>query len=137
MARVSNSAARQRSLVLRTIYALCLLGATYNHWVVIWQHGFGWNYGGLPKASTTFWTMLAFLDPVAVILLFTRANTGVAATAAIIVTDVIHNLWIQARYFPPLLQAVASSPQVMEQIAFMLFVVATSWLAREGRQIVR
>lgn len=123
----------KRSLVLRIIYALCLLGATYNHWWAIYHHGLGWNYGGFPKASAAFWTALAFIDPAAVILLFVQPNLGVAATAAIIVTDVIHNVWIQAHYFPPLLQALAASPQVVEQIAFMVFVVATSPFAWSDR----
>jgi hypothetical protein len=114
---------------LRTIYALCLTGATYNHWATILQHGFFWDHGGFPKASTTFWTTLAVLDPIAVILLFTRPNAGVAATAAIIAADVIHNVWIEALYFPPLLHALANAPQVIEQIAFMIFVLITAPLA--------
>ncbi len=134
MAGASESAARRRSLVLRTIYALCLLGATYNHWGAIYRHGLFWDYGGFPKASTTFWTTLAFLDPATAILLFTRRNVGVAVTIAIIVTDVIHNVWIQARYFPPLPQALAHSPQVIAQIAFMAFVLATSPFAWRTRQ---
>lgn len=127
-------AAKRRSLVLRTVYALCLLGATYNHAITVFQHGLLWDYGGFPRASATFWTMLVVLDPVAVILLFTRPNAGVAATAAIIIVDVIHNLWIEARYFPPLLHALAGAPQVLEQIAFMVFVVITAPFACKVRQ---
>lgn len=119
----------RRSLILRTIYALCLLGATYNHWSVIYHHGLDWDYGGFPKASATFWTALAFVDPAAVILLFVRPNAGVMLTIGIIVTDVIHNTWIQATYFPPFLQTLLHSPPVIEQIAFMIFVLATSPLA--------
>ena len=124
-----NSAAQRRSLVLRLVYAICLLGATYNHWANIFQHGFLWDHGGFPRASTLFWTMLAALDPIAAILLFTRPNAGVAATAAIIIADVIHNVWIEARYFPPLLHGLADAPQVIEQIAFMMFVTITAPLA--------
>ena len=126
MGRTHRSVAQRRSLVLRTIYALCLLGATYNHWAAIVQHGFLWNPGGFPRASIFFWAMLAVFDPTAAILLFKRPNAGVAATAAIIVVDVIHNVWIQARYFPPLLQALTDAPQVIEQIVFMVFVVTTA-----------
>ena len=126
MQRAHDAKPSRRSAILRAIYALCLLGATYNHWSAIYQHGLAWDYGGLPRASATFWTALAFVDPAAVILLFVRPNAGVVLTAGIIVTDVIHNVWIQARYFPPLLQALAASPQVIEQIAFMVFVLATS-----------
>lgn len=115
--------------MLRTVYALCLLGATYNHWAMIFQHGLLWDYGGFPKASTIFWTVLAFVDPATVILLFLRPNVGVIATAAIIIVDVTHNVWIQARYFPPLLQTLADSPQVIEQIAFMVFVILTARFA--------
>ena len=125
---------QRRSLILRTIYALCLLGATYNHWSLIYRHGLHLDYGGLPRASTMFWTALAFIDPAAVFLLFVRPNTGVALTMAIIVTDLIHNIWIELRYFPPLPQALASSPQVIEQIAFMVFVAATSPFAWSMRR---
>jgi hypothetical protein len=118
-----------RSLILRTVYAICLLGATYNHWFAIYQHGLDWDYGGFPRASTTFWTALAFIDPAAVILLFMRPNAGIALTIAIIVSDVIHNIVIQALYFPPLLRTLATSPRMVEQIAFMAFVLATRPLA--------
>ena len=135
MGHAGDSLRRKRSLILRAVYALCLLGATYNHWWAIYHHGLGCDYGGFPKVSTTFWTALAFIDPAAVILLFVRPNLGIAATAGIIVADVIHNVWIQAHYFPPLLQALAASPEVVEQIAFMVFVVATcpfAWSSRLG-----
>ena len=120
------------------VYALCLLGATYNHATAIYQHGFFWDYGGVPRASATLWTMLAFLDPAAVILLFVRPNAGVIATAAIIIVDVVHNLWVTATYSPPLLQAIARDPKVIEQIAFMVFVIATApfaWRARRSENL--
>ncbi|SFN66228.1 hypothetical protein SAMN05428984_0021 [Sphingomonas sp. OK281] len=126
MHRTLHPRTPRRRLILRTFYALCLLGATYNHWYAIYHHGLHWDYGGFPKASATFWTMLAFIDPAAIILLFARPNIGVALTVGIIVTDVTHNVWIQARYFPPLLQSLADSPQVIEQIAFMMFVLVSS-----------
>lgn len=130
-------AARRRSLILRTIYALCLLGATWNHAAAIARHGLFWDHGGVPVASSIFWTMLVVLDPAAVILLFARPKAGVVATAAIIVTDVIHNVWIEARYYPPLLQALAQAPQVIEQIAFMVFVVLTAPIAAQYRPAQR
>ncbi len=126
MPNTLDAKASRRSLILRTIYALCLMGATYNHWYAIYHHGLNWDYGGFPKGSSTFWTALAFFDPAAVILLFLRPNVGVGLTVGIIVTDVIHNVWIQARYFPPLLQSLADSPMVIEQIAFMVFVLVSS-----------
>jgi hypothetical protein len=95
----------------------------------MYQHGIFWDYGGLPKVSAVFWTLLAVLDPSAVILLFRRPNIGVVATAAIIVLDVIHNVWIVARFFPPWLQTLAGSPQVIAQMVFLMFVMATAPVA--------
>ena len=120
---------RHRSLLLRTIYALCLLGATYNHARIVAAHGWLWDYGGFPRASTIFWSTLTIVDPLAAALLFVRPNAGIVATATIIVVDVIHNLWIEARYFPPLLQTLAGAPQMIEQVAFMVFVLATAAFA--------
>lgn len=140
MRLAGDNTRRSWSLVLRTLYALCLLGATYNHWRAIADHGFGWDHGGFPRASTTFWTSLAFIDPAAVILLFVRPNAGVAATVAIIVADVIHNVWIEARYFPPLLHDIGASHRLAEQIVFLVFVVATcplAWSAKPRRGALR
>ncbi|MFK3889651.1 hypothetical protein [Sphingomonas sp. NPDC079357] len=120
---------RRRGLILRTIYALCLLGATYNHWVVIARYGLLWDYDGLPMASAIFWTSLAFLDPAAVVLLFLRPRAGVAATIAIIVVDVVHNLWILALYYAPVLRTLRETPGVIAQIAFMVFVLGTARIA--------
>jgi hypothetical protein len=120
---------RRRSVVLRAIYALCLLGATYNHAVIVAEHGVWWDYGGFPRTTAMFWTSLTLIDPAAAVLLFLRPNAGIVATATIIVVDVIHNLWVEARYFPPLLDALARAPQLIEQIGFMLFVLTTAGIA--------
>jgi hypothetical protein len=125
--------AEHRRLGLRTIYALCLLGATYNHAAMLARHGILWDYGGMPKASAIFWTALTVIDPAAAVLLFTRPNAGVIVTAVIIIADVIHNLWITARYFPPMLHGVAQSPAMIEQIIFMIFVLATAKFAWRPR----
>jgi hypothetical protein len=123
-------------LTLRLIYAACLLGATINHVRTVAAHGLLWNYGGVSVASATFWTSLTLLDPLAAILLIARPNAGVLATAVIILSDVIHNLWITARYAQPhhLLVAVTSDFFVISQIVFLLFVAATApiaWTPRE------
>ncbi len=125
--------AEHRRLGLRTIYALCLLGATYNHAAMLARHGILWDYGGMPKASAIFWTALTVIDPAAAVLLFTRPNAGVIVTAVIIIADVIHNLWITARYFPPMLHGVAQSPAMIGQIIFMIFVLATAKFAWRPR----
>lgn len=64
-------------------------------------------------------------------LLFIRPKTGVAATLAIIVTDVVHNLWFTATYqrTTSLLRATAASPFLVSQIGFLVFVVLTFSIA--------
>lgn len=123
---------RRRGLLVRTAYAACLLGATFNHAGVVARHGLFWDYGGVPAASAVFWTSLTALDPMTAILLFVWPNAGVAATGAIIVTDVIHNTWITAQYAPPhrAFGAMMADPFMVSQIAFMLFVMATMPIAR-------
>lgn len=118
--------ATRRINILRLIYALCLLGGTSTHVAVVVQHGFSWDYGGVSRASAIFWTALTFIDPLVAASLFVRRNFGIFATAALIAGDVVHNLWITARFHPPLLQGIADSPAMMAQIAFMLFVFATA-----------
>ncbi len=72
-----------------------------NHARIVAAHGLLWDYGGVPVASAIFWTSLTLLDPLAVLLLIAKPNVGVLATGAIIVADVVHNLWITARNAGP------------------------------------
>src|SRR5471032_2799686 len=88
----------RRSLWLRMIYALCLLGATYNHLLIVAEYDWGWNYGGLPVLVTTFWTALTLIDPLAIVLLFLRPKAGVILTLMIIVADVAINAWVGLTY---------------------------------------
>ena len=103
------------------------MGATVNHVRIVAEHGLLWNYGGVPVASATFWTSLTLLDPLAVVLLIARPNAGVVATAVIIIADVVHNLWITARYTSPqrFIATAVSDPFLLSQAAFLLFVIAT------------
>jgi hypothetical protein len=125
----------RRINVLRAIYALCLLGGTTTHVAIVVQHGLFWDYGGVPWMSAAFWTVLTLVDPLTVVLLFVRRNLGIATVALLIVADVAHNLWITARFHPPLLQGVVNSPAVMAQIAFLLFVFATAPFAWERAKV--
>lgn len=81
------------SQLLRLVYALCLLGGTCTHLWVLTSHGLLWDYGGAPLFTRVFWTSLAFLDPLAAILVFLRPQVGVVMTLGIIAADVTHNLW--------------------------------------------
>lgn len=121
-----------RSLAIRLIYAACLIIAAGNHALVLIRHGLLWNYGGVPVASAAFWTSLTLLDPIAAILLLVRPNAGVWLTAAIIVADVTHNLWVRVHYAPAGadIVTVLGAPFLLCQIGFLVFVVATMRLAR-------
>ena len=115
--------------MIRTVYALCLAGATINHVRALLARG--WLPQQLPAATALYWDSLAFLDPVAAVLLFLRPRGGIVLTAAIIASDVAHNLWFMAAH--PLggsfIENVTSSGFMMSQIVFLLFVAATAPLA--------
>ncbi len=117
---------------IRIVYALCLTGATINHVRALLAHG--WLPEQLPLATALFWSSLTFLDPIAAVLLFLRPRAGIGLTVAIIVSDVVHNLWFIAAHplRGSLVEDVTSSRFMMSQIAFLLFVAATASLAWRG-----
>ena len=129
---------QRASLVIRSLWALCMLGAGFNHARILLRHGLWWDYGGVGWPSAAYWTSLTFLDPLAALLLFVRPKAGVALTAAIIASNVVHNLAIVAHRARAgeILNDVASSPFVLSQIAFLLFVLATAgtaWIGTKAR----
>ena len=134
---ISSARMRHRSLLIKEFYAVCLLGATFNHARLLVQHGLFWDYGDVPLASAVFWTSLTLLDPLTVILLFVHPNVGVVATGLIIVADVVHNLWIIARYTLPhrFLITMMTDPFVVSQVVFLVFVAMTTpaaWMRGRG-----
>jgi hypothetical protein len=124
----------RRSRIIRAVWAACLVLAGLNHARILVQHGLLWDYGGVGWASAAYWSSLTILDPLAAILLFARPRIGIAAAAILITTNVAHNLAITARYTPvgEFLGRAASSPQLLSQIAFLLFVAATARAAWRG-----
>jgi hypothetical protein len=122
----------RRSIVIRSVWAACLLIAGLNHARLLIQHGFLWDYGGLNAISAAYMTGLTLLDPLVAALLFIRPRVGILATIVLIVTNVVHNLATTA-YFAPAGEFLtrASHPIILSQITFMIFVVITSrtaWL---------
>lgn len=75
-----------------------MAGAAWNHARIVFEHGLGWDYGGIHPFVAAFWTSLTFLDALAVLLLLARPRAGVALTAVIIVADVLVNSWVGLRY---------------------------------------
>ena len=113
-------------MLIRIIYALCLFGATFNHVRAIVSHG--WLARSLPTLTAVYWDSLTFLDLLAAILLFVRPRAGIGLTGAIIVSDVLHNLWFVAAHpvRGSFFKDVTSSAFLISQIAFLLFVAVTA-----------
>lgn len=124
---------QRASLIVRSIWAGCLLAAAANHARILLQHGLFWDYGGVAWASAVYWSSLTILDPLAAALLFLRPKAGIVACAVLIATNVVHNLAVTAHYAPEgELLARASNPFFISQLAFLLFVGATARLAWRG-----
>ncbi len=126
---------RRRSLVVRSLWAACLLVAGANHARILLQHGLWWDYHGVAPASAIYWSSLTLLDPLVAALLFLRPRPGIVAAAVLIATNVAHNLAVTAHYAPPgTFAARAANPFLLSQIAFLLFVAATARMAWRGAQ---
>lgn len=128
----------RRGRIIRSIRAACLLFAGLNHARILFQHGLFWDYHGASLASAIYWSSLTIIDPLVAALLFIRPRIGVPATLVVITTNVVHNLALTATNTRDgaFLSYVLSSPQLMSQIGFLLFVVATWWIAwRDVRRV--
>ena len=133
---------QRRSRIVRAIWAACLLLGALNHARILVQHGLGWDYGGVGAASAIYWTSLTFIDPAVAALLFLRPRIGVPLTVLLITTNVVHNVAVTALAAGNAAQRVEwlLSPQILAQVAFMLFVLATvrmAWPAEPSRQATR
>jgi hypothetical protein len=121
---------QRASLIVRSIWAACLLIGGLNHARTLLRHGLFWDYGGVAWPSAAYWSSLTILDPVVAALLFLRPKAGVACTVVLIVTNVIHNLAFAAVYAPEgEFLTWVSNPFTISQIGFMLFVGATARIA--------
>ena len=122
------------SLMVRCIWAACLLIGGLNHARILLRHGLFWDYGDVGRLSAAYWSSLTIVDPAAAALLFVRPKVGIPITVLLIVTNVIHNLAVTARFAGEgeFLPRVASDPFILSQIGFMLFVTATAHIAWKG-----
>ena len=121
-----------RGRIIRSIWAACLLLAGLNHARILLQHGLFWDYYGASLASAIYWSSLTFIDPLVAALLFVRPKIGVPVTVVVITTNIVHNLALTANNTRDgtLFRYVISSPQLMSQIGFLLFVIATWRMAQ-------
>jgi hypothetical protein len=123
----------RRSIVVRSMWAACLLIAGVNHARLLVQHGIFWDYAGLNPISAAYQSSLTLLDPLIAALLFLRPRVGIVATVVLIVTNVAHNLATLAHFTPAgEFLTRASHPITLSQIGFMLFVMATARIAWLG-----
>lgn len=114
------------SIVIRTLFAVCLLAATFNHARAILQHGVLWDYGygsRIALTSRLYWAVLTILDPLAAVLLFAKPRAGIWLTVAIIVTDVIHNTYYVAANDQWL------APFYLAQVGFLVIVLGLAPVA--------
>jgi hypothetical protein len=121
------------SIVVRSVWAACLLIAGLNHARLLVQHGLFWDYGGLNPISALYQTSLTLLDPLVAASLFLRPKAGIVATIFLIVTNVIHNVATIAHHAPTdEFLARVSHPITLSQVGFMLFVLGTARMAWHG-----
>jgi hypothetical protein len=132
--RLLQAAPMERpSIVVRSVWAACLLIAGLNHARLLVQHGLFWDYGGLNPISAFYQTSLTLLDPLTAALLFLRPQTGIVATIILIITNVIHNVATIAQFAPTgEFLARVSHPITLSQVGFMLFVLASARIAWRG-----
>jgi len=109
--------------------------AALNHARILIVHGMFWDYGGVGRGSALYWSGLTLVDPVVAVLLLVRPRIGVPAAAVLIATNVVHNLSVTARFTPEgeVLGRVVTSPVLLSQIGFLLFVALTYRLALSKR----
>ena len=122
---------KRTSFAIRVLFAVCLLGATFNHVRADLEHGLLWDYGfgnEAVLASRIYWSVLTVLDPLGALLLFVRPRAGIGLTALIIFTDVIHNTYYVA------LSDQWTNPFYLSQIGFLVLVFVLSPIAWRGQQ---
>lgn len=119
--------ARRLSLLLRAIWALCLIGAGANHARILLEYGFFHDYG-VGGASAVYWTALTIIDPVIAVLLFLAPGVGIVATIVLMVTNVAHNVAATIPFLPANASwwSLLTYPHLAMQSGFLLFVLATA-----------
>jgi hypothetical protein len=117
------------SLILRSIYAGCLAGATCVHVATHVQYGVllgALEARGFSPFTRFFWSSLTLLDPLAALLMFVRPRAGLVLTGVVIVSDVAHNSWILDHF------VMSPDAAYWAQVAFLLFLFATIRVAWRG-----
>lgn len=111
------------------IQCLAMLVGTTTHWIWIINNGLLSENDNGPVLSRLFWDSLAFLDPIAALLLILKPRIGIWLTAIIIVADVLHNgtICIHALLSEPVPIAgwIKDNWMLWCQLLFACFVIAS------------
>lgn len=107
------------------IYVLSFLGATYNHITDIAKYGWFPYTGiwGVPESMNIYWTLLTFLDPIAIIVLLFSIKTGLGFYFFVMISDVTVNLLANTFYWK---QPFFQSYGLILQISFLIFLTLTA-----------
>ncbi len=82
--------------IMLIIYLLSFLGATYNHAMDLIKYGlFPYQRlnSNVPVWLNIYWTLLTFIDPLAIVLLLYFIDVGLVLYGVVIVSDVLINYW--------------------------------------------
>ena len=105
--------------------------AGVNHARILIAYGIGYDYGGMAWPSALYWSSLTLIDPFAALLLFVCPKWGIIVVNLLIVSNVLHNLFVTwpflARGEWAMLPHV--NPMIVAQIIFLIFVATTTRIA--------
>jgi hypothetical protein len=118
------------------VFAIYIFGFAYgtrNHIIDIQQDGLlGYTYVPLP--INIYWTLLTFLDPLAIILLLFFPFPGMALSVLIMITDLAVNISVTLYYY--FQTGAFSDGRLFLQVVFGLFVffkVPLAWKRITGQ----
>lgn len=113
--------------ILLIIYLLSFLGATYNHAVDLFTYGlFPYQRlnSNVPPWLNIYWTVLTFVDPLAMALLLYCIDVGLVMYGVVIISDVCINFWFMITTKG--LFSWVNFGQI-SQLLFLIFYLATVW----------
>lgn len=115
--------------VIFGIYTIGFLAGTYTHAMGLLQKGFLAVAPRAPWLLNIYWDSLTLIDPLTVILLWTRPTVGIGLAVLIMFTDVIINAFAYAvGYFGPPLPGMVPT-ELFIQSLFATFVFVTAPMA--------
>ncbi|MBZ6379908.1 hypothetical protein B5C34_13845 [Pacificimonas flava] len=107
-------------LFLLFIWSVPMAAGTITRWADLAQHGL-LPYAAAPLWMNVYWTSLAILDPLSILLLWIRPRIGAVLMIAILATDVPLNIYANLVLFDrPLAQV-----WLILQLVYLVGMIAT------------